>query len=32
MEGFVVGMIFGTWVGWCICAFVATTVLTKGGD
>jgi hypothetical protein len=31
MEGFVVGMILGAWVGWGICAFVVTTVL-KGGD
>ena len=30
MEGFVVGMILGTWVGWGICAFVVTTVLKRG--
>lgn len=32
MEGFLVGMILGAWVGWGICAFVTITVLEKGGD
>ena len=32
MEGFIVGMILGTWFGWGICCLITVSVLTEGGD
>lgn len=32
MEGFIVGLLMGTFFGWSLCAVVAVNALTRGGE